>query len=143
MLSRRKLRVYILVFLAPAVLIYTAFMIYPLLDSLWLSVNKKAPGVVQSFVGFQNYFTLLMREQWSKPFWNSFKNNILFFVIHMAVQNPIGLFLAALLNMRISPHTASSVLTAVTGTGDALIIVGRVRGVQSSLRGGTNRADDP
>jgi hypothetical protein len=34
-------------------------------------------------------------------------------------------------------------LTAVTGTGDALIIVGRVRGVQSSLRGGTNRADDP
>jgi raffinose/stachyose/melibiose transport system permease protein len=101
MLSRRKLRVHILVFLAPAVLIYTAFMIYPLLDSLWLSVNNKAPGVVQSFVGFQNYFTLLLREQWSKPFWNSFKNNILFFVIHMAVQNPIGLFLAALLNMRI------------------------------------------
>ena len=101
MLSRRKLRVHILVFLAPAVLIYTAFMIYPLLDSLWLSVNKKAPGVVQSFVGFPNYFTLLLREQWSKPFWNSFKNNILFFVIHMAVQNPIGLFLAALLNMRI------------------------------------------
>jgi raffinose/stachyose/melibiose transport system permease protein len=101
MLSRRKLRVYILVFLAPAVLIYTAFMIYPLLDSLWLSVNNKAPGVVQSFVGFQHYFTLLMREQWSKPFWNSFRNNILFFLIHMAVQNPVGLFLAALLNMRI------------------------------------------
>jgi raffinose/stachyose/melibiose transport system permease protein len=101
MLSRRKLRVHILVFLAPAVLIYTAFMIYPLLDSLWLSVNNKPPGVVQSFVGLQNYFTLLMREQWSKPFWNSFRNNLLFFVIHMAVQNPVGLFLAALLNMRI------------------------------------------
>ena len=42
-----------------------------------------------------------MHEQWSKPFWNACRNNILFFVIHMVVQNPVGLFLAALLNMRI------------------------------------------
>jgi raffinose/stachyose/melibiose transport system permease protein len=101
MLNRRNLRIHILVFLAPAVLIYTAFMIYPLLDSLWLSVNNQAAGVAQAFVGLQNYFTLLTREQWSKPFWNSFRNNLLFFVIHMAVQNPVGLLLAALLNMRI------------------------------------------
>ena len=101
MLNRRNLRIHILVFLAPAILIYTAFMIYPLLDSLWLSLNNKAAGAAHSFVGIQNYFTLLTREQWSKPFWNSFRNNILFFVIHMVVQNPVGLFLAVLLNMRI------------------------------------------
>jgi raffinose/stachyose/melibiose transport system permease protein len=99
--NRRNLRIHIWVFLAPAALIYTAFMIYPLLDSLWLSLNNTSAGVAQSFVGFQNYFTLLMHEQWSKPFWNACRNNILFFVIHMVVQNPVGLFLAALLNMRI------------------------------------------
>jgi raffinose/stachyose/melibiose transport system permease protein len=101
MLNRRKFRTHILVFLAPSVLIYTAFMIYPLLDSLWLSVTNRTAGAAQSFVGLQNYFTLFMREQWSNPFWNSLRNNALFFLIHTVVQNPVGLFLAALLNMRI------------------------------------------
>jgi raffinose/stachyose/melibiose transport system permease protein len=101
MLNRQNFRIHILVFLAPAVLIYTAFMIYPLFDSLWLSLNNRMANAAQSFVGFQNYFTLFMREQWSKPFWNSLRNNTLFFLIHMLVQNPVGLFLSVLLNTRI------------------------------------------
>jgi raffinose/stachyose/melibiose transport system permease protein len=100
-LNRRKFRTHILVFLAPAVLIYTAFMIYPLLDSLWLSLNNKTAGGAQAFVGLQNYLTVFTREQWSRPFWNCLRNNAFFFLIHMVVQNPVGLFLAALLNMRI------------------------------------------
>jgi carbohydrate ABC transporter membrane protein len=30
-------------------------------------------------------------------FWGAFKNNIIFFLVHMLVQNPIGLLLASLL----------------------------------------------
>jgi raffinose/stachyose/melibiose transport system permease protein len=100
-LRRPRFRTHIPVFLAPAVLIYTAFMIYPLLNSLWLSLTNNTAIQVPSFVGLQNYFTLFTREQWSAPFWNSLRNNAIFFLIHMVVQNPVGLFLAALLNTQI------------------------------------------
>lgn len=87
---------HIVVFLLPAVLIYTTFMIYPLLDSLRLSLMNRVDGQTV-WVGMQNYETLLTNEHWHPRFWNAFRNNIVFFVIHMLVQNPIGLFLAVLL----------------------------------------------
>ncbi|MBV8485683.1 MAG: sugar ABC transporter permease [Verrucomicrobia bacterium] len=102
MKKRSRLPIHILVFLGPAVLIYTAFMIYPLCDSLWLSLNNKASsGAGQMFVGIQNYLTLFSQDRWSAPLWNAVRNNLVFFVIHMVVQNPIGLLLAGLLATRI------------------------------------------
>src|SRR5206468_11601455 len=98
---RRLFRFHILVFLAPAVLVYTAFMIYPLIDSLWLSLNNKGPAGSTVFVGARNYLALFSLGQWATPFWNALRNNAVFFVIHMLVQNPVGLALAALLGARI------------------------------------------
>lgn len=98
---RRSFPFHILVFLAPAVLVYTAFMIYPLIDSLWLSLNNKGPAGAPVFVGAQNYQALFSLGQWANPFWNALRNNAVFFVIHMLVQNPVGLALAALLGARI------------------------------------------
>ena len=97
----QRFPVHILVFLGPAVLIYTGFMIYPLCDSLWLSLNNHAAGGGQIFVGIQNYLALFSQERWSAPFWNALRNNAVFFVIHMVAQNPVGLLLAALLATRI------------------------------------------
>src|SRR3984957_17170561 len=97
----RSFPLHILVFLAPAVLIYTTFMIYPLVDSLWLSLINKGGTGGPHFVGAENYQALFSHEKWSGPFWNALRNNALFFVIHMVVQNPVGLFLAALLGTRI------------------------------------------
>ena len=54
-----------LVFLAAAVLVYTLFMIYPLFNSLWLSLNNKAPAGGSEFVGVQNYQTFLSQERWA------------------------------------------------------------------------------
>ena len=51
------------------------------------------------FVGLANFRTLLTDALWSQPFWNAFKNNLIFFAIHMAVQNPIGIALAGLLSL--------------------------------------------
>ncbi len=76
-------------------------MIYPLVDSLWLSLSHKGPAGGPQFIGVENYLTLFSQEKWAKPFWNALRNNALFFVIHMLVQNPVGLFLAALLGTRI------------------------------------------
>ncbi|HEU4741046.1 MAG TPA: sugar ABC transporter permease [Meiothermus sp.] len=100
-MKRRPFPWHVVVFLAPALTIYTLFMIYPLLDSLALSLQNKPAGGPETFVGLQNYHTLFTAEQWSKPFWNAFWNNVKFFIIHMVVQNPVGLLLAALLVSRI------------------------------------------
>lgn len=97
MSTRKKFPTHIIVFLAPAVIIYTLFMIYPLANSLWLSLFSHDTG---EFIGLGNYSTLLTNPLLSERFWGALKNNIVFFIIHMIVQNTIGLSLAALLSRR-------------------------------------------
>ena len=97
--SLRRFPTHILVFLAPAVIVYTLFMIYPLLDSLRVSFYTPDDTGAITFVGFENYRTLFTDPNWSKGFWNAFENNMILFAIHMLVQNPIGLLLAALLSL--------------------------------------------
>lgn len=95
----KRFPVHILVFLAPATIIYTLFMIYPLADSIRLSMFTADSAGITSYVGFENYRTLLLDPDWSSSFWNAFKNNFIFFGVHMCLQNPIGLLLAALLSL--------------------------------------------
>jgi raffinose/stachyose/melibiose transport system permease protein len=95
--KRKPFPTHIVVFLAPAVIVYTIFMIIPLIDSLRLSFVSNDTG---GFVGLQNYVTLFTDDLWSDQFWNALRNNIRFFLIHMVVQNSIALFLAALLSRR-------------------------------------------
>ena len=86
-------------FMAPAVLVYSTFSIYPLIDTIFNSLYDKQNDGSYIYVGLFNFTTLLTDTTWSAPFWNAFRNNCLFFVIHMCVQNPIGLLLAALLSL--------------------------------------------
>lgn len=88
---------HIVVFLAPAVFIYTLFMIYPLLDSLRLSFYTTTPDNREIWNGIQNYVTLFTNDNYAPRFWGALKNNLLFFAVNILVQNPIGLLLAALL----------------------------------------------
>ncbi len=94
--SKAPIRWHIAVFLAPATLIYTAIMILPLFGTLQLSLFREIEDV-QTFVGLENFQTLFGDPRWSSSFWNAFLNNLWFFVIHMLVQNPVGILLAALL----------------------------------------------
>jgi raffinose/stachyose/melibiose transport system permease protein len=97
MAAHKPVRWHIPVLLAPAVLVYTAIMIVPLFGTLNLSLFNKE-GDVQVFVGLRNFATLFGDPLWSEAFWNALGNNFWFFVIHMLVQNPIGILLAALLS---------------------------------------------
>ncbi len=97
MSPRKHFPTHIVVFLAPAVIIYTLFMVIPLADSLRLSFLSNESG---AFSGLANYRRLLSDPLWSERFWGALRNNVLFFVIHMLVQNPIGLLLAGLLSRR-------------------------------------------
>ena len=89
----RRFPTHIVVFLAPAVVTYSVFMVYPLLDSLRLSLFDDGG----SFVGLDNFDTLFNDPLWADQFWNALGNNFVFFAFHLLVQNPVGLLLAALL----------------------------------------------
>jgi raffinose/stachyose/melibiose transport system permease protein len=72
-------------------------MVYPLFESLRLSLFSSGG----SFVGTANYAQLLTDNNFAPRFWNALQNNVVFFAIHMLLQNPIGLLLAAILSTRI------------------------------------------
>lgn len=94
---RRPVRWHVALFLAPAVLVYTAVMIWPLFNTLRLSLYTVVDGE-RVFAGLQNFRTLFGDPRWSGAFWNALGNNAWFFVVHMLVQNPIGVALAAILS---------------------------------------------
>jgi len=90
---------YIVVFLAPAAVIYSLFSIFPLIETIRLSLFSADEYGVTHFAGFSNFVTLLTDPRWAGPFWNAFRNNLIFFAVHMIVQNSIGLALAVLLSL--------------------------------------------
>ena len=101
---RQPTRWHILVFLLPAFVIYTVFAIYPIIESLRLSLYhtaqtaESAVGAAE-FVGLGNYIRMFTEPYWAEQFWNALKNNLLLFGMHMLIQNPIALALAALVSI--------------------------------------------
>ncbi|MEM6428054.1 MAG: sugar ABC transporter permease [Deinococcota bacterium] len=108
----KRTRWHILIFLAPAFIIYTVFMIFPLFDSLRVSLqvpieitsaDTTSPEAITvantptHVFSFDNYRTLVRDPQWAPRLFGALRNNILFFITHMLVQNPLGLILAVLL----------------------------------------------
>ncbi|MEM9223010.1 MAG: sugar ABC transporter permease [Pseudomonadota bacterium] len=96
-MPKPRFKWHIVVFLAPAVLVYTAVMIYPLFDTLRLALYSEVENS-RVFVGLDNFQKLFGDAIWSDQFWNALLNNAWFFMIHMLVQNPIGIALAAILS---------------------------------------------
>ena len=96
--QRAAPRWHIAVFLAPAILIYTVFAIYPIVESLRLSLFERVDGA-SVFVGLTNYARLFTEPYWAEQFANAFWNNCVLFLLHMLVQNPIALALAAILSV--------------------------------------------
>jgi raffinose/stachyose/melibiose transport system permease protein len=94
---RRSIPTHVFVFLAPAILLYTLFMVFPLINSLGLSFFEIGRQNQMSFNGGQNYIKLFTDSDFAPFFWRALRNNFVFFAVHMLVQNPVGLLLAALL----------------------------------------------
>lgn len=96
--GRDQLRFLPWVFLAPALVIYSVVVVYPMLYSAYLSFFRW-DGVApkKTFVGFQNYITLLTHNE---VFWIALKNNAIWLVAALLVPTSIGLGLALALNSR-------------------------------------------
>jgi raffinose/stachyose/melibiose transport system permease protein len=87
-------------YLLPALLFYVLFMAWPLLDSLRLSLYTGSAGLGRSFTGLNNFKKIFTVEQFSERYWGAFGHTIIFFIIHMVVQNCLGIFFAVMLTNR-------------------------------------------
>lgn len=86
-------------YLLPALAFYVAFMAYPLLDSIRLSLYT-GNAANRSFVGLDNFISLFTDASVSASYANAMGNTLQFFVIHMLVQNVLGIVFAVLLTNR-------------------------------------------
>jgi raffinose/stachyose/melibiose transport system permease protein len=90
-----------LFFLLPALAVYILFMAVPLLGSIRLSLFSGEGIVPNTFVGLANFDKLINDPIWSGRLINALKNTSILFLIHMGVQNTLGLLFAVLLTKKI------------------------------------------
>ncbi len=91
-------------YLLPAFAFYVIFMAYPLLSSLVLSLFSGNPTGPKKFVGLANFITLFTDPEKSTRYWGAFGHTCVFFIIHMLVQNTLGILFAVLLTNRTMQH---------------------------------------
>ena len=84
-------------FLLPSFSLITIFILYPMFFTIYLSFHKWNGLSPMEYVGIENYFYIF---NW-KIFWLSFRNNILWILIHMPASLVLGLALAVLLRQKI------------------------------------------
>ncbi len=99
-MQNTKRRITILLFIAPAFIVYFVFMIFPLFDSIWISFSRVVNNEVV-FNGINNYKELLFNPVWSERFWNAFINSLLFVAVNLFIQNPLALLIASVLSDKI------------------------------------------
>ena len=81
---------------APAALVMVAVTAYPILYSVWLSLQRfdlKFPDQ-RKFVGLDNYVTVLTNEFW----WTAFGVTLLITVVTVAVELVLGMGLALIMH---------------------------------------------
>ena len=83
--------------LVPALLFYVLFMAWPLLNSLRLSLYTGSAALGWTFVGLDNFRQLFTVPEFAERFRGAFSNTVFFFIVHMVVQNCLGIFFAVLL----------------------------------------------
>ena len=82
-------------FLLPSAVILSVFVLYPIVQSLWMSLHDWSMfQAAHEFVGLANYAELLDDPR----FWNALTNTIVFTVVTVPLQVVIGLLLAVALS---------------------------------------------
>lgn len=108
-------------FLLPGLLLYGAFMAYPLVSSLSYSVYEWDGLIRKGFAGLDNFATVLTSWPYYERFWAALRHNAVFFGLTFLIQTTLGLFVAVLLAKRwrgsaffqavyFLPHTLSLVV---------------------------------
>tara|TARA_B100001173_G_scaffold303061_1_gene305423 strand:- start:4375 stop:4704 length:330 start_codon:yes stop_codon:yes gene_type:complete len=104
--ERNQLKLAPFLFLAPAIFVFSIYVVYPIIDSIWVSLHlwngMDKSGVRGSgapnweWVGLQNYITLFTDDD---EFYVALFNNVRWLLFSL-LAIPIGLLLACLLISR-------------------------------------------
>lgn len=89
-------------FVLPAFLVYAGFVVYPIVETLRLSVFKWDGVHDQKFVGFANYVKMFTNDD---IFWIGVRNTLYWMVVSVPLQLVLGLSLALLLNQQLKGRT--------------------------------------
>ena len=119
--ARRRRRLELAFFIVPALVFYLAFVLYPILQAVHYSLfNWSGLGNLSDFIGIGNY-----RDAFNDPeFTGAIKHNFILVGLSLAVQFPIALGVALLLNrpfrgrraariVFFAPYVLSEAITAV------------------------------
>ena len=109
-------------FLLPALAIYILFMALPLLGSIRLSLYTGEGIVPKTFVGLANFQALISHPIWSARLANALRNTFVLFLIHMGVQNTLGLLFAVLLTNKIRGKSIYRTIIFLPATLSVLVI---------------------
>lgn len=95
--ARNRFKVAPALFLAPAMLFFTVYVVAPIFQSMWISFYEWDGLGEKVWVGIGNYVELLDDDR----FYTSLKNNVLWLVLYMLAV-PAGLFIALFLNQTVT-----------------------------------------
>jgi len=84
-------------FLGPALVVYTVFIVYPLVSALQYSLFRWEGSRQLGFAGLGNFVDLFTRYPFDVQLVRAFWHNMAFFGATMAIQNTLGLAFAVLL----------------------------------------------
>ena len=82
------------VFIAPFVIIFLIFFLYPIISTVIMSFQSVVPGKTQ-FIGVENY-----RKMWNSTFFTALKNSAVYTLWTCAILIPIPMLLAVMLNSK-------------------------------------------
>jgi multiple sugar transport system permease protein len=88
-------------FLAPFLIIYSLFMLYPIIKGFIISLNNWTLGLEPEFVGLANYKAMIE----DSFFWEALGNTVIFVIISTPALILIGLGLALIVNSKLKGTT--------------------------------------
>ena len=95
--SALRKRLEIAFFVAPALLLFLFFVVVPIIRAVQLSAYRwKGYGPLVDFVGLKNYVSVLQND----VFIGALQHNLIIVVASIAIQLPLGLAIALLLNRK-------------------------------------------
>ena len=118
---RKSDYVTIALFLAPAVILFVIFLVYPIFRSVYYSLfNWNGLGPATRFIGFNNFKTILTDQVFLKAMGNC----LIIVVFSLAIQLPLALLLAIMVGRDLPgrvffrsiffmPYVISEVITGV------------------------------
>ncbi len=120
--ARRRQGLWILFLLAPALLVMTLFVAWPLLSALryaFFSFKGVAPD---SFVGLRNFADVLIEEPFASWTWRALRHNIIVFAALMVVQNGLAYLIAFALLKGLPGHRIHQVIVFLPVVLSAVIV---------------------